>query len=335
MKAAVLNENSKTLTIEDIPTPEPAENELLVKVMACGLCHTDLHYIDHGVRTCKKPPIVLGHEATGVVARDGRNFKEGDRVILPPVFTCGNCKFCNTGRENLCCNMTMLGNTIDGAFAEYVKVPEKDVVALPDEISFEEGCVIADSLSTSYHAVVNRAKVQPQERVIVIGCGGVGTNVVRMAVLQGAEVIACDIDNAKLELAKEMGASMTVNPSEENVQEFLRHSGGSVDVAFEVIGKHQTIETAFKTLGKGGRLCIVGYTNENITINPAKIMFYEQEIIGSVGCPPTDFPKIIELVRDKKVNPSRIISNRFALEDINAALDELRTGKVLRNIIVF
>ena len=96
MKAAVLNENSKTLTIEDIPMPEPEENELLVKVMACGLCHTDLHYIDHCVRTCKKPPIVLGHEATGVVARDGRNFKEGDRVILPPVFTCGNCKFCNT-----------------------------------------------------------------------------------------------------------------------------------------------------------------------------------------------------------------------------------------------
>lgn len=334
MKAALLRENSKTLTIEEISMPEPAENELLVKVMACGLCHTDLHYIDHGVKTLKKPPIVLGHEASGVVAQNGKVFKEGDRVILPPVFTCGKCDFCLAGRENLCRNMTMLGNTIDGAFAEYIKVPEKDIASLPDGISFEEGCVIADSLSTSYHAVVNRAKVKPQERVIVFGCGGVGINVVTMAVLQGAEVIACDIDNTKLALAKEIGATYIVNPSEENIHEFLKQHGGKVDVAFEVIGKPQTIEMAFKTLGKGSKLCVVGYTNENITINPAKIMFFEQEIIGSVGCPPTDFQKIINLVKDGKVNASKIISNRFSLEDINVALDELRKGKGLRNIIL-
>lgn len=334
MKAAVLTESGKIVIDENYPTPRPEENEILVKVAACGVCHTDLHYIDHGVPTFKKPPVILGHEASGVVAGDGNSFKEGDRVLLPPVFTCGKCKFCLSGRENICRNMVMPGNSIDGAFAQYIKVPEKDVIAMPDEISLEEGCIIADAVSTPYHAVVNRAKVRPEERVIVFGCGGVGINVVQIAALSGVQVIACDINNDKLQLAKELGAALTVNPNETNLKEFLKQNGGPVDVAFEVIGKPETIEAAFKTLGKAGRLCVVGYTNQNITINPAKIMFYEQEIFGSIGCRPDDFPGILELVRDKKINLDKLIANKYKLDDINLAFDELRASSVLRNIII-
>lgn len=334
MKAAVLTKERKIVIDENYPTPVAEEGEILVKVVACGVCHTDLHYIDHGVPTFKEPPIILGHEAAGIVASDGKKYKEADRVLLPPVFTCGECRFCKSGRENICRNMVMLGNSIDGAFAEYIKVPEKDVILMPDEISPEEGCIIADAISTPYHAVVNRADVRNFERVIVFGCGGVGINVVQIAAMIGAEVIACDIDNNKLKIARELGASLTVNPHEVDLKEFLKQNGGSVDVAFEVIGKPETMEAAFKTLGKAGRLCVVGYTNREITINPAKIMFFEQEIFGSIGCPLSDFPKILELVKEKEINLDKLIANKYALEDINTAFDELRESKVLRNIIL-
>lgn len=325
MKAAVLHQNSKSLVIEDIPTPLPGKGEVLVRIAACGVCHTDLHYLDHGVSTFKKPPVVLGHEASGVVESGGEKFKPGDRVLLPPVFACGECGFCKSGRENICKNMIMLGNSIDGAFAQYVKVPEKDVLLLPNEIPLEEGCIIADAISTPYHAVINRAKVQPTDKVIVFGCGGVGINVVQIAAMFGAEVTACDIDEKKLHIAKELGAAHVVKPDEVS---------GKYDIAFEVIGKPETIEAAFKTLGKAGRLCMVGYTNKNISINPAKIMFFEQEIIGSIGCRVSDYPEIFRLVIDGKINLSKLIANKYPLESINKALDELRESKVLRNIIV-
>lgn len=334
MKAALFKEPNKPLYIEEIPVPQPDEGEIIIKVVACGVCGTDLHYIDHGVQTFRKPPLVLGHEASGIVETDGNIFKKGDRVLIPAVLTCGTCKPCRTGRENVCKNMIMPGNSIDGAFAQYIKVPEKDIIRMPDEIPLEEGCIIADAISTPYHAVVNRAKVKPSERVLVLGCGGVGINVIQIASLLGAEVTACDVDGKKLETALELGAKYAFNPHEIPVKDFLKQNGGQVDVAFEVIGKPETIETAYKSLGMAGRLCVVGYTNENICINPAKIMFYEQEIIGSVGCRPSDYYKIIDLVKEGKIRLDRLINNKYGLEDINKALDELRASKVLRNIIL-
>lgn len=334
MKAAVFKEVGKPLIIEEMPTPEPESGEVLVKVAACGVCHTDLHYMDHGVPTFKKPPLILGHEASGIVETDGKTLKKGQKVLIPSVLTCGRCEFCESGRENLCSNMIMPGNHINGAFAQYIKVPEKDIIILPDEISPEEGCIIADAISTPYHAVVKRAKIKAGERVIVFGCGGVGINVVQIAALQGAEVIACDIDDKKLDTALMLGAKYAFNPETIPVKEFLKQNGGAINAAFEVIGKPETIEVAYKTLGVGGRLCVVGYTNQNITINPAKIMFYEQEIIGSIGCSPSDYQEIIKLVLEGKIKFDKIIANKYALEDINTAFDELRGSKVLRNIIL-
>ncbi|EKE03490.1 MAG: 6-hydroxycylohex-1-ene-1-carboxyl-CoA dehydrogenase [uncultured bacterium] len=335
MKAAIFKEANKPLIIEEIPTPTINENEVLVKVVACGVCHTDLHYLDHGVPTFKKPPMILGHEASGIIDKsNSSSFKKGDRVLLPAVLTCGTCEPCQSGRENICKKMLMLGNSIDGAYAQYIKVPAKDVIPMPDEIPLEEGCIIADAISTPYHAVVNRAKVKSTDRVLVIGCGGVGINVVQIAAMIEAEVIACDIDSNKLKIAKELGAKHTVNPNEIQLKDFLKQNGGPVDIAFEVIGKSETIENAYKSLGLAGRLCVIGYTNQNITINPAKIMFFEQEIIGSIGCAPSDYPKIISLVKDGKIKLDQLIAKKYELADINTALDELRESKVLRNIIL-
>lgn len=336
MKAAVLNED-RSLTVQDLELPEISDNEVLVRVVACGVCHTDLHYIEHGVPTFKKPPLVLGHEASGLIeelGKDVNNFHKGQRVLLPAVFSCGTCESCRSGRENICLNMVMLGNNIDGAYAQYIKVPAKDVIPMPDDIPLEEGCIIADAVSTPYHAVINRAKIKPSDIIIVFGCGGVGINVVQISAMLGAEVIACDLDDNKLEIAKELGAKFVINPKNVNIKEFLKKNKLKINVAFEVIGNPEVIEQAYKFLGLAGRLCIIGYTNQNITINPAKIMFYEQEIIGSIGCPPVDYPKILKLVQNGKININKLIANKYALEDINQAFNDLRKSKVLRNIVL-
>lgn len=341
MKAAIFHGPHQPLRIEDYPTPSIKPHEVLVKVAACGVCHTDLHYIDHGVPTFKKPPLILGHEASGTVAQAGidvKNFKEGERVLLPAVLTCGTCDYCRTGRENICQTMTMFGNNIDGAYAEYVAAPAKDIFHLPPEIPLAEGSIIADAISTPYHAVKNRAEVRPGDTVVVFGCGGVGINVVQMAVVAGGVVIAVDISDRKLERAKQFGATSTINPTKvENLgKEIKKLTGGGADIAIEAIGKPQTIEAAFGTLRKGGRLVVVGYSTEDIKLSAAKIMYSEMEVRGSLGCRPVDYPRLIELCRIGKVKVSELVTQKFPLDTINDAFDLLRRHdeNALRSIVI-
>ncbi len=341
MKAAIFHGPNQPLRIEDYPTPTIKPHEVLVKVAACGVCHTDLHYIDHGVPTFKKPPLILGHEASGTVAQVGndvKNFKEGGRVLLPAVLSCGTCDFCRTGRENICQTMIMFGNNIDGAYAEYVVAPAKDIFHLPPEIPLAEGCIIADAISTPYHAVKNRAEVRPGDTVVVFGCGGVGINVVQMAAVAGGVVIAVDISDRKLERAKQFGATRTINSTKvENLgKEIKKLTGGGADIAIEAIGKAQTIEAAFGTLRKGGRLVVVGYSTEDIKLSAAKIMYFEMEVRGSLGCRPVDYPRIIELCRLGKIKVKELVTQKFPLEKINDALDLLRSHDedALRSIVL-
>lgn len=155
MKAAVFHGPERGLVVEDVPVPTVRPGEVLIKVAACGACHTDLHYIEHGVPTFKKPPIILGHEASGIVEEVGAgvtNVRKGQRVLIPAVLTCGRCVACRQGRENICAEMKMLGNHFDGAYAEYVAVPSKDLLDLPESIPLAEASIIADALSTPFHA---------------------------------------------------------------------------------------------------------------------------------------------------------------------------------------
>lgn len=341
MKAAIFFGPNQPLRLDDWQTPSVKPNEVLVQVAACGVCHTDLHYIDQGVPTFKKPPLILGHEPSGVVAQVGsevKNLKEGDRVLLPAVLTCGTCEFCRTGRENICQAMIMIGNNVDGAYAEYVAAPAKDVFHLPKEISLQEGCIIADAISTPYHAVKNRGEVKGGDTVVVFGCGGVGINVVQVAAAFGGVVIAVDISDKKLEWAKTFGASYTVNPRKvENIaKEIKRLTNGGANVAFEVIGKPQTIETAFGTLRKGGRLVVVGYSAEDIKLSVAKIMYFEMEVRGSLGCRPVDYPRLIELCRIGKIKVKELVTQKFPLERINDAFELLRNHdeNTLRSVVI-
>ncbi|MFQ6038649.1 MAG: alcohol dehydrogenase catalytic domain-containing protein [Candidatus Aminicenantales bacterium] len=342
MKAAVFYGPQQPLKIEEVETPVHGPDELLVKIAACGVCNTDLHYIDHAVPTFKTPPMILGHEPSGIIEEVGsevQGFQEGDRVLIPPVFSCGTCVNCRLGRENICLNMVMLGNHIDGAYAEFVKVPAKDCQPLPPDLPLEEASIIADAISTPYHAVKNRARVQPGDSVVVFGCGGVGINVVQTAAAAGGSVIAVDIVDKKLELARQLGAQHTINAKDMEDKALLKQirslTGGGADVAIEAIGNPKTIELAFSAVKPGGRHCQVGYTHHSVPINAGRLMFREIEICGSLGCRPVDYPHIIKMVRMGRIQLNPVVTHRFKLEDIHQAFELMRKGEALRSIIVF
>ncbi len=338
MKAAVFRGPNQPLTIEEIPTPSPGAGEVVVKVVGCGLCHTDLHYLDHGVKTFKDPPLILGHEAAGTVSAIGTGvdgWGEGDRVMIPAVLTCGHCHYCRKGRENICDHMVMLGNNIDGAYAEYVVAPAKDLIRVPDGLPLERACVIADAISTPYHAVKNRARVQPGDVVAVVGCGGVGLNVVQCATVAGATVIAIDLNEERLAIARTLGAVETINPGQiERMDKYVRKlTGGGVDIAFEAIGNPNTMKMAYGLLRRGGRLCVIGYSADQLTISAAKLMYFELEVIGSLGCGGGDYAEIIRLVEAGRIDLDPVISGTVALDDINDGLDNLRNGVGVRWVV--
>lgn len=339
MKAAVFYGSGQALKVEEVPTPQIGNGEILVKVAACGLCHTDLHYIDHGVPTFKKPPLILGHEVSGTVtevAPGVSQFKVGDRVLLPAVMACGICDNCREGRGNICTHMVMPGNDVDGGYAEYIKAPASNVFHLPEEIPLIEGAIIADAMTTPFHAVKNRGKVKPGDTVVVYGCGGVGLNLVQVANAAGASVIAVDMMEIKLNKARELGAIATFNPGEvpDVAKAIRKFTGGGAAIAFECIGNPKTMEIAFNSVRNGGRFVIVGYTEHTMTLNASRVMYREMEVVGSLGCPLAEYPKVIELVRTGKLQVKAMVSQRFSLDQINEGFDFLRSGQGFRSVIV-
>jgi 6-hydroxycyclohex-1-ene-1-carbonyl-CoA dehydrogenase len=338
MKAAVFHGAGRPLEVTEVPTPTPGPGEALIKVAGCGLCHTDLHYLDHGVKTFKTPPLILGHEAAGTVAELGAGVtsrKVGDRVVIPAVLSCGRCRYCRQGRENLCDQLAMLGNNIDGAYAEYVAVPAVELVAVPDAIPLEQASVVADAVSTPYHAVTRRGKVRPGDQVAVVGCGGVGLNVVQCAVVAGGRVIAVDVNDQRLETARRLGAVETVNPKavqrpDKRVREL---TGGGADVAFEAIGSPGTIQLAYGLLRRGGRLCVIGYSAEEVALSAARLMYFELEIVGSLGCGAGEYPEILGLVEAGRLRLDEVVSGTLPLARINEGLDRLRKGEGIRWVI--
>lgn len=338
MKAAVFHGPDRPVTIQDLPTPKAGAGEIVVRVAGCGVCHTDLHYVDHGTPTFKPPPLVLGHEVAGTVSEVGHgveDFVPGDAVLLAAVLSCGHCEACRVGRENLCENGVMLGNHADGGYAEYVKAPARDAFHLPPEIPPVEGSIIADAVTTPYHAVVNRGNVTPGDWAVVVGCGGVGLNVVQVAVTVGARVIAVDLSERKLEWAAHLGAVAVVNASavDRVDKEVRRLTGGGAHVAFEVVGRSETQQTALSCLRTGGRLVLVGYSPEAMSLNAGRVMFRELEVVGSLGCRPVDYPRVIELVRQGRIRVEPLVTHRFALEDINDAFETLRSGEAIRAVV--
>ena len=336
MRAAVFRGLEAGMHVETVPRPGPGPGEALVEVAACGLCGTDLHYLLGEAATAKTPPIVLGHEVSGVVKELGpgaTGVAVGDRVLVPPVLPCGTCRLCRSGRENICPRLRMVGNHTDGGFAEFLLAPARDLVPLPSELPLAESSVIADALSTPFHAVVNRARIRPGEWVAIVGAGGLGTGALQFAKLAGAHVIAIDLNPERLDRARALGAVATLNPKEVDVPKEVRKiTNGGADVAMEVVGSPATFTTAISTIRRGGRLCVVGYSDQAAPLPLGRLMFFEEEIVGSLGCRPADFPAIIELVRRGRVQLDPMITGRVPLDRLSEAVEDLRAGKGLRTL---
>jgi alcohol dehydrogenase, propanol-preferring len=339
MRAALFTGTAGRLELRDVETPRPGRGEVSVRIAACGVCHTDLHYLDHGTPTFKAPPLILGHEISGVVEQLGEGVEAlavGDRVLLPAVLPCGECRLCREGRENICERGSMIGNHVDGGYAESIVIAARHPLILPEEIPLQAGAIIADALTTPYHAVVNRARMRPGDWVVVIGCGGIGLNLLQMAAALGGRVIAVDLSQSKLEWARKLGAEAALHPLEggrldRRVREL---TGGGADIVLEAVGRPETQQQGLSLLRAGGRLVLVGYSPDEVMLNSGRVMFRELEVVGSLGCRPVDYPRVIELARQGRVKVAEMVTHTFPLENINDAFDALRAGEAVRAVVV-
>jgi S-(hydroxymethyl)glutathione dehydrogenase/alcohol dehydrogenase len=362
IKAAVLYEPKTPLVIETLDLDEPSDGEVLVRIASAGVCHSDYHVMK-GEWTMPMP-MVLGHEAAGVVERVGtgvRHVHPGDHVILNFRPNCGWCAHCASGRPVLC-NGTdtprwfLFDGTVrlhrngqdvyhfarTASFAEYVVVPESGAVPVRKDMPLEQACLVGCSIMTGVGSVIHTAKVPPGASVVVIGCGGVGLNCVQGAVLAGAErIIAVDIMESKLAYAREFGATDTIDASQTDaVAEIVEMTRGGADYAFEAIGNSKTILQAYECTGLGGVTVVVGMAAETdeVTLNALSLPRTEKVIMGSwygSARPWVDLPRLADLYLSGKLKIDEMISRTYSLDEINTAYAALDKGEVARSVITF
>lgn len=341
MKAVRLTEIGRPLEDQEMPTPTPEHGEVLVRIKAAGICHSDAHY-RAGASYAGPLPTTLGHEIAGVVEALGpgtTRTRIGDRVALHYLVTCGQCHHCNRGQEQFCDTGKMLGKHRDGGYAEYIAVPERGIVSLPDEVPFEVGAIMMCSSSTSFHAL-RKARLQPGETVAVFGAGGLGMSAIQLAKgLGAAEVYAVDINRDKLVLAASFGA-IPVDAANADPVELVRQltNGRGVDVALELIGLPLTMRQAVQVLAVQGRAALAGITRKAFEVDSyQEIIGREAEIVGVSDHLLQEFPLLMDFARRGVLDLSHVATNIVPLEagSINATLDALeRWGGEVRTVIV-
>ena len=346
MKAAVFEGPpgswpDKPMTIREVDVPEIGSHDVLVRVAACGLCRTDLEYLKEGLHPPKAPPLILGHEPSGIIEEVGeevKNVKVGDKVIIPFTITCGYCNYCRSGQENLCSNAEIIGASRDGAFAEYVSIPAKNAYPLPPELSLVESAVITDAVASPVHAVINIAEVKPGDNVVIYGAsGGLGLVIVQIASALGANVIGVGRKHWKLDKAKQFGAFHVISTlEEERVDKAIKKiTNNGADIAFDATGMPEMIHLAVNSIRPGGKVVVVGLSPFKVEISINKLLWFEQKIFGSRTYRPVDFFRAVEMVRKKMINIDDLISHRFDLDEINKGYHMLDSGEILRGIVVF
>jgi 2-desacetyl-2-hydroxyethyl bacteriochlorophyllide A dehydrogenase len=340
MKALRLVEIGKPLQAKEIPIPAVGEREVLVRIKAAGICHSDVHY-RAGVSPVKPLPVTLGHEIAGEVEAVGSQVTSvgvGDRVCLHYLVTCGNCDYCRTGSEQFCVRAKMPGKHCDGGYAEYIAVPARNAIPLPDEIPFEHGAILMCSSATSYHAL-RKARLKAGETAAVFGLGGLGMSAIQLAKAFGAlDVFAVDINAQKLELAVKYGAIPVNSSAHDPVTEIQRLSKGrGVDVALELIGLPRTMDQAVRSLAPLGRAVIVGITAEPLLLDTYRqLIGKEAEVIGCNDHLLQELPTVIELARRRVLDLSDVVTRTVPLEAeaVNEALDNLEHfGDDVRTVI--
>jgi S-(hydroxymethyl)glutathione dehydrogenase/alcohol dehydrogenase len=360
MKAAVLREVGKPLSIEQVSVDKPGRREVLLRTAAAGVCHSDLHFVEGSYRY--PLPAVLGHESAGVVEAVGEDVtyvKPGDHVITCLSAFCGHCEYCLSGRMSLCTDpdtkrapdapprLAQDGKPVNqflnlSSFAEQMLIHEHALVKIRPDMPLDRAALIGCGVTTGVGAVHNTAKVEPGSTVCVIGCGGVGLATVNGAAIAGAgRVIAVDMVGSKLNLAKEFGATDVVNAGD--VQDLPKHikeiTGGGVHYSFEAIGLKSAAEQSFKMLRPGGTATIIGMIpiGTRIELQGAEFLM-ERRIQGcAMGSNRfrIDMPRYVDFYLAGKLKLDEMISRRIKLEEVNDAFAEMKTGNVARSVIVF
>lgn len=340
MRALRITATGRPLDAIELPVPTPGPGDVVVRVRAAGICHSDAHY-RAGRSASLKAPVTPGHEVAGDVAAIGADVQThvvGDRVCLHYLVTCGRCAHCVAGREQFCPSGQMIGHHRDGGYAEYIVVPARNAVHLPAEIPYEHGAVLMCSSSTSLHAL-RRGRLAPGETVAVIGIGGLGISAVQLAKALGAlEVYAIDLDATKVAAAERYGAigvNAALGDPAARVRELT--GGRGVDVVVEVVGSPATMRQAVQMCAVHGRAVIAGLSRQNMELDTYReLLGPETELIGSNDHLLAELPLLLELARRKVLDLNEVVVRRVPLEAgaVNAVLDELDAYRApLRTVI--
>lgn len=329
MRAIQLIQAGQPLVLCDIPVPEISPQDVMVRVRAAGICHSDVHY-RAGKSRVHPLPMTLGHEVAGVIEKTGdmvAHFKPGDRVCIHYMTTCGHCIYCNMGSEQFCTSGQMIGKYRSGGYAEYIAVPARSVFLLPDEIPFEHGAVMMCSSSTAYHAL-RKARLSAGETVAVFGIGGLGISAVQLAFAMGAKAVyAVDLNPEKLAIAESYGAIPIHARKTNAVEEIRRLTGGrGVDVALELIGLPASMEGAFQSLAIMGRVAIAGISEKPFSIDTYQdLINREAEVIGVSDHLAQELVTLIEFARLGKLDFTHTITQTVPLDAdaVNETLDQL------------
>jgi S-(hydroxymethyl)glutathione dehydrogenase/alcohol dehydrogenase len=360
IRAAVLHEFREPLVVEELELDPPKAGEVLVRMAASGVCHSDLHVVEEIHPTAL--PVVLGHEGAGVVEEVGpgvAGLSAGDHVLLTWLPYCGHCRQCVHGWPNRCENTAWYDSTLEdgtcrfhrdgqpihhyntSSFAQRSVVPARTAVKVDSALPLTELALMGCAVMTGVGAALNTARVRPGDRVAVIGCGGVGLNVIQGARIAGAStIVAVDVIAAKLELAREMGATAVVDASQTEPVDAVRELvPGGVDHAFEALGRPQTIETALALTARGGQAVLIGMAppNAQVGLDALTMTLEERCVRGSWygSCVPLrDIPLLVELYRDGRLRLEPLITT-CTLDDVNEAFARMRTGDTARSVIVY
>ena len=359
MKAAVFREVNVPMEIEDIQVSKPGPREVLIRTGAAGICHSDMHFFNGTYPG--QVPMVLGHESAGVVEEVGSDVhyvKPGDHVITCLSVFCGHCEQCLTGHLSLCQEpetnrskeeeprlskesqyLTQFAQL--GSFAEQMLVHEHAIVKIREDMPMDRAALIGCGVTTGFGAVIHTAAVEPGSTVAVIGCGGIGLSAINGAAIAGAaRVIAIDMVESKLELARKFGATDTVNASDGNaVGEVIEMTGGGVHYSFEAIGLKIAAEQAFQMLRAGGTATVIGMIppGDMVTIHGVDFLS-EKKIQGSMMGSNrfrVDMPRFVDFYLQGRLHLDDLVSNRIQLKDINEGMAALETGEVARSVIMF
>ena len=330
MRAVQLIQIGKLLENEDVPIPEIGAHDVLIRVAAAGICHSDAHY-RAGISNFDNLPLTLGHEVAGHVEEVGgnvRNVALGDRVCVHYLVHCGSCEFCVRGLEQFCREGQMIGRHRDGGYAEFIKVPAQNAFVLPNQIPFEVGAVMMCSSATALHAL-NKARIKPGESVAIFGFGGLGFSALQLARARGCgDVYVVEINSSKLAAAEKMGAIALDASVADSVEQIKQATAGKgVDVSLELIGSAKTMREAVLCLAPLGRAALVGLTAESMSIFPySELINREAEIIGVSDHLASELPTLLDFARSGKLRfpPKALRVVNLDADQINAALDALQ-----------